>query len=128
LITVDGKDVFTELAELVAAEYTALVVIDMQRDFVEPEGLFGGLGIDISAYGEVRPAIAHLRAEAAAAGVLIVHVQNSALPDRMSDSPSADPIQHADARGGAGGPPAPALHRPRHPGSRVRRRADSAGR
>jgi len=102
LITVDGKDVFTELAELVAAEYTALVVIDMQRDFVEPEGLFGGLGIDISAYGEVRPAIAHLRAEAAAAGVLIVHVQNSALPDRMSDSPAQIRFNmriHAAARG-----------------------------
>ncbi len=88
MITVDGKVVYTELAELVAPQRTALLVIDMQRDFIEPDGVFGSLGIDVSAYREVRPAIARLRDEAAAAGLLVVHVQNAALPDRMSDSPA----------------------------------------
>ena len=88
MIEVDGKVVYTELCELVAPERTALLVIDMQRDFVEPDGVFGRLGIDVSAYAGVRPAIATLRDEAAAAGLLVVHVQNAALPDRMSDSPA----------------------------------------
>lgn len=102
MIKVDGKDVFTELSELVAPDYTALVVIDMQRDFVEPDGLFGRLGIDVSAYGAVRPAIAALRAAATSAGALVVHVQNAALPDRMSDSPAQIRFNmriHAAARG-----------------------------
>ena len=102
MIEVDGKEVFTELAELVAPQYTALVVIDMQRDFVECDGLFGRLGIDVSAYANLRPAIAALRDQAAAADVLVVHVQNAALPNRMSDSPAQirfNMRMHAVARG-----------------------------
>lgn len=102
LIVVDGKEVLTELPELVAPGYTALIVIDMQRDFVEPDGLFGRLGIDVSAYRTARPAIAALRQAATAAGVLVVHVQNTALPSRMSDSPAQirfNMRMHAAARG-----------------------------
>jgi len=106
MIVVDGKEVFTDLHELVAVEHTALVIIDMQRDFVEPDGLFGRLGVDVSAYEDVVPAIADLRARAAAAGILVVHVQNAALPDRMSDSPAQirfNMRMHEMARGD--GPP-----------------------
>ena len=45
-IKVEGKDVFTELAELVEPEHTALLLIDMQHDFVDPGGLFATLGVD----------------------------------------------------------------------------------
>ena len=106
MIVVDGKEVFTDLHELVAVEHTALVIIDMQRDFVESDGLFGRLGVDVSAYKAVVPAIADLRGRAAAAGVLVVHVQNAALPDRMSDSPAQirfNMRMHGMARGD--GPP-----------------------
>lgn len=44
--------------------------------------------VDASAFREVRPAIARLRDEAGAAGLRLVHVQNAALPDRMSDAPA----------------------------------------
>ena len=37
---IDGKRVYTELAELVEPPHTALVVIDMQNDFCSPEGSF----------------------------------------------------------------------------------------
>jgi nicotinamidase-related amidase len=87
LINIDGKDVFGELAELVDPVHTALLLIDMQRDFVDPEGLFGTLGIDLSMYDETRPRLSALLTEARRGGVLVVHVQNTALPDRMSDSP-----------------------------------------
>ncbi len=66
MIVVDGKEVLPELAELVALGYTELLMIDMQRDFVEPDGVFGQLGIDISAHRTARPAIAAL-GEAASA-------------------------------------------------------------
>lgn len=66
MIVVDGKEVLTELPEPVAPGYTALLVIDMQRDFVKPDGLFGQLGIDVSAHRTARPAITALREAASA--------------------------------------------------------------
>jgi nicotinamidase-related amidase len=87
VIDIDGKQVFTELFELVAPTHTALLIIDMQRDFVEPDGYFGSLGIDLTMYDETRPRLAALLAAARRHGVLVIHVQNTALPDRMSDSP-----------------------------------------
>ena len=102
MIVVEGKEVLTELHELVDVEHTALLIIDMQRDFVEVDGLFGRLGVDVSAYASVVPAIAALRAQAAAAGVLVVHVQNAALPHRRSDSPAQirfNMRMHQEARG-----------------------------
>ena len=88
MIVVDGKAVFTELSELVDRAHTALVLIDMQRDFVEPDGLFASLGVDVSMYSRSRPVLAGLLDDARRASVLVIHVQNTALPDRMSDSPA----------------------------------------
>jgi nicotinamidase-related amidase len=88
VITIDGKDVLTELAELVDPARTALLLIDMQRDFIEPDGVFGSLGIDLSMYADSRPRLAALLAAARRDGVLVVHIQNTALPGRMSDSPA----------------------------------------
>ena len=85
---IEGKQVFTELSELVAPAHTALLLIDMQCDFVEPDGLFGSLGIDLTMYDQTRPRLAVLLAAARRHGVLVVHVQNTALPNRMSDSPA----------------------------------------
>lgn len=88
MISVDGKQVLTELEELVDPGRAALVIVDMQRDFVEPDGLFGSLGIDLSMYRTMRPRLAALLAAAREHGVLVVHLQNTALPDRRSDSPA----------------------------------------
>jgi len=88
LIRIEGKEVYTDLTELVDPQHTALLMIDMQHDFVEPEGLFGSLGIDLSMYEQTRPRLAFLLAAARANGVLVVHVQNTALPGRRSDSPA----------------------------------------
>ncbi len=85
---IEGKQVFTELAEIIAPAHTALLLIDMQRDFVEPDGHFGSLGIDLSMYDKTRPRLAALLDAARRHGVLVVHVQNTALPHRMSDSPA----------------------------------------
>jgi nicotinamidase-related amidase len=88
LIVVEGKEVFSELDELVDPAHTALLLIDMQVDFVDPQGLFGRMGIDLSMYDGTRPRLAALLAAAREAGVLVVHVQNTALPGRRSDSPA----------------------------------------
>lgn len=88
MIRISGKDVYTELAELVEPAHTALLLVDMQRDFVEPDGAFGRLGVDLSMYAAMRPRLVGLRAAARTAGVLVVNIQNTTLPDRQSDSPA----------------------------------------
>ncbi|MDX6466088.1 MAG: hypothetical protein QOI27_1128, partial [Gaiellaceae bacterium] len=55
MIEIEGKQVFTELEELVDPKHTALVVVDMQRDFCIPGGAFDELGIDISMYPSMVP-------------------------------------------------------------------------
>lgn len=55
MIEIEGKQVFTTLAELVDPRHTALVVVDMQRDFCIPGGAFDKLGVDISMYPPMIP-------------------------------------------------------------------------
>jgi len=88
MIVIDGKAVFTELDELVDPVHTAMIMVDMQCDFVEPDGLFGSMGIDLSMYRDSRPRLAALLASARRNGVAVFHLQHTALPRRMTDSPS----------------------------------------
>jgi nicotinamidase-related amidase len=106
LINVDGKDVFTELDELADPRHTALLLVDMQQDFVAADGAFAAMGIDVSMYAGVRTRLAGLLAAARHRGVLVVHIKNTALEDRRSDSPAQIRFNlrmHQLAR--AGGPP-----------------------
>jgi nicotinamidase-related amidase len=86
LIVVGGKVIYTELSELVDPAHTALLIIDMQCDFIEPHGRFAELGIDLSMYSESKPRVRELLAAARHSDTLVVHVQNTALANRMSDS------------------------------------------
>jgi nicotinamidase-related amidase len=105
LIEIEGKQVFTELAELVDPRHAALVLVDMQRDFLDPDGALGRLGVDLRMYPAMRPRLARLLHAAREAGVLVVHVQMTTLPGRASDSPAQlrfNLRMHAAVR--AGGP------------------------
>ncbi len=67
---------------------TALVVIDMQRDFLEPGGFGESLGNDVS---ELRRTIEPLKAVLAgcrAAGLTVIHTREGHRPD-LSDCPPA---------------------------------------
>lgn len=77
---------FTDLAEIVDPRHTALVLVDMQRDFVEPDGAFGQLGVDLSMYTEMRARLAGLLAAARATETTVIHIQMSSLPLSASDS------------------------------------------
>jgi nicotinamidase-related amidase len=66
--------------------HTALVMIDMQRDFIEPGGFGAALGNDVSRLAPVVPAAAELIAWARGLGLAIVHTKECHRPD-LSDCP-----------------------------------------
>ncbi|MGV8985964.1 MAG: cysteine hydrolase family protein [Cypionkella sp.] len=67
---------------------TALIVIDMQRDFMEPGGFGDTLGNDVSLLRAIIPTAAALIAGCRAAGVPVIHTRECHLPD-LSDCPPA---------------------------------------
>jgi nicotinamidase-related amidase len=69
-------------------EATALVVIDMQRDFLLPGGFGESLGNDVSLLQKVVPPLAGLIAVAREVGMLVIHTREGHLPD-LSDCPPA---------------------------------------
>jgi nicotinamidase-related amidase len=69
-------------------ERVALVVIDMQRDFLEPGGFGETLGNDLAPVIAIVPTVAALIATFRAKGWPILHTRESHLPD-LSDCPPA---------------------------------------
>jgi len=70
------------------AESTALVVIDMQRDFVEPGGFGASLGNDVTLLHSTIAPIAALLAAWRERGWTVVHTREAHKPD-LSDCPPA---------------------------------------
>ncbi len=67
---------------------TALVIIDMQRDFIEPGGFGETLGNDVSLLEAIVPACQAVLQAWRKAGGLVVHTREAHQPD-LSDCPPA---------------------------------------
>jgi Isochorismatase family len=100
VITIDAKP--QPIA--IDAARTALMVIDMQRDFLQPGGFGEALGNDVSLlHAAVAPCQA-LLAAARARGMLVIHTREGHRPD-LSDAPRAKVERGAPGqRIGAAGP------------------------
>ncbi|RWL87897.1 MAG: cysteine hydrolase [Mesorhizobium sp.] len=69
-------------------ETTALIVIDMQRDFAEPGGFSASLGNDVSRVTAIVPTVKRLIEGFRAAGLPVIHTMECHRPD-LSDLPPA---------------------------------------
>jgi biuret amidohydrolase len=75
-------------------ERIALVVIDMQRDFIEPGGFGAALGNDVSILEAAIEPVARLLGLFRAKGWPVIHTRESHLPD-LSDCPPAKRLRGA---------------------------------
>ena len=84
---------------------TALLVIDMQRDFLDPGGYAAAARLDVDALRRTIPAIQHVLAAARRLGMLVVHTREGHRPD-LSDCPPAkmERSRAAGAEIGSAGP------------------------
>jgi nicotinamidase-related amidase len=73
---------------------TALIVIDMQRDFVEPGGFGESLGNDVSRLQAIVPVVARLIWAMRRAGVPVIHTRECHRAD-LSDCPPAKRLRGA---------------------------------
>ncbi|MEN2738706.1 isochorismatase family cysteine hydrolase [Microbacterium sp. X-17] len=77
----------TTLAEKVSPEHCAVLVIDMQNDYLHPEGKARQEGgRELGPIAEMIPRQADLLRAARAAGVPVIYVLNTTLPDGASSS------------------------------------------
>ena len=83
---------------------TALVIIDMQRDFLLPGGFGAMLGNDVSMLTPVIEPLSAVLSTARAAGMMVIHTREGHRPD-MADCPPAKLARgHLDTPIGADGP------------------------
>ncbi len=67
---------------------TALIVIDMQRDFLDPRGYIGQSGVDVSPLRAAIPNVCRLLEAAREAGVRVIHTREGHRPDLADLNPA----------------------------------------
>lgn len=76
-VSVEGKlsRALTTLPERIDPQHTALVLVDLQRDFCHPEGVMGRLGEDLSNMAGAVAQSARLLSAARSVGMPVIHVR-----------------------------------------------------
>jgi ureidoacrylate peracid hydrolase len=85
MIEIDGRQILETLDEKVSPKHTAVIVIDMQHEFIDEGGFWDELGQDTSETKAVADRIASFLDEARKRGVKVVHVRAIYDPKYMND-------------------------------------------
>ena len=86
MLLISGKEVLTTMEELVNPKHTALLLIDLQNDFITPGGYLDNLGRDISRLRGIVERVGQVLEAARSYGIPVVHVQMTMYPKFLSDS------------------------------------------
>jgi nicotinamidase-related amidase len=92
-----------EMSAVGPASRVALLVIDMQRDFLDPRGYDAKAGLDIAPLQAAIAPVRKLLDAARAAGLMIVHTREGHVPD-LSDCPSVKLARSRNAGAAIGSP------------------------
>jgi ureidoacrylate peracid hydrolase len=96
---VAGITFYDQLAEIVSPSRTALLIVDMQNDFVSPEGHFARNGKDVGRIAAIVPKLRLIIEAAHTAGVLVIFTRQTTLPGLASDSPAWVYFKTRDGKG-----------------------------
>jgi nicotinamidase-related amidase len=80
------KTFLTDEKAVFAPAHTALIIVDMQKDFCDPDGLFARAGRDISGVRDIIPNIQNVLRAARRRDVFIVYMKQITLPLGRSDN------------------------------------------
>ncbi len=86
-VTIAGKVAAVPHGFVVDPATTALLVIDMQGDFLEPDGWAAASGLDIAMCRAIVPVLAELATAARSAGLPILYTRENYRPD-LADCPA----------------------------------------
>jgi len=86
MLEVGGRVIMNTPTEILDPRHSALVIVDMQNDFVSANGKMAMAGNDARAIRAMVPRLQSLLAEARSRNVLCVHIQTLTLPNHVSDS------------------------------------------
>jgi nicotinamidase-related amidase len=85
---IHGKQVCETIEEVLNPDWCAVLPIDLQNDFMSPDGAVARGGADVSAMVDLAPKCVDFMTGARDCGVRIVHVRIVDLPNGESDSPA----------------------------------------
>ena len=96
---INGKEVFTTLDEIMRPEHTALLLIDLQNDYMKPGGTYHEKGeespkpygpipfVYSSSFSEIIPSVKSVLDAARRLNILVVHLQMTFYPNSLAESP-----------------------------------------
>ncbi len=85
---IQGIEVYDSLAETAAASHTAVLSVDIQNDFCDPEGHFGLHGKDLSLTIERLPTMISFVRESQSLGIPVIFIRQFTMPGGHGDSPA----------------------------------------
>lgn len=85
---IKGKAIYSSYSEMLSPEHTAVLVVDMQNEGIDPHGYFGRIGADVGAVARIVVPLGRFLAASRKAGVRVVYVVQTTLRDGKGDSPA----------------------------------------